>query len=288
MPLRNDKKKSKSWLLWTICIGIAAFLLWSIAVEPGLLVVREYNIGVPRWPRELNGLRVVLLSDLHVGSLHIDIGKVKQVVNSANAQNPDLILLLGDYVAGHNPDNCPVPPEKFAGELSHLKAKYGVFAILGNHDWWYNGSKVRKALETARIPVLENSATKIVISGQSLWLVGLADLWTRNPRIGDSLQQVPDNDPVIVLSHSPDVFPDIPRRVNLTLAGHTHGGQVSFPLIGPLIVPSEYGSRFAHGLIEEQGRRMFVCTGIGTSIFPIRFNIPPEISVLTLRSEDAH
>ena len=112
----------------------------------------------------------------------------------------------------------------------------------------------------------------------------MADLWTRTPDIPGTLKDIPDDDPILLLTHSPDVFPDIPARVSLTLAGHTHGGQVNLPLVGRPIVPSKYGQRYAAGHIIEQGRHLFVSTGVGTSIIPVRFRVPPEIQILTVSS----
>jgi predicted MPP superfamily phosphohydrolase len=108
---------------------------------------------------------------------------------------------------------------------------------------------------------------------------------TRAPKIPDTLRQVRDASPVILISHSPDIFPDVPARVNLTLAGHTHGGQVCLPLVGRLIVPSHYGQRFAYGHIIEGGRHLFVTSGVGTSIIPVRFRVPPEIAMLTIEPQ---
>ena len=149
-----------------------------------------------------------------------------------------------------------------------------------------HGERVRGALTAAGIRVLENEAVRVGRDGQELWVVGLADLWTRRPDPAGALRAVPDGAPVVVLTHSPDVFPTIPARVALTLAGHTHGGQVVLPLIGPPIVPSDYGRRYAAGHVVEGGRHLFVTTGIGTSIVPIRLGVPPEIAVLTLVGSD--
>jgi uncharacterized protein len=118
--------------------------------------------------------------------------------------------------------------------------------------------------------------------GQGFWLSGLGDLWTRGNRAEATLQKITDSDPVIVMMHNPDVFPSIPERVSLTVAGHTHGGQVNVPFVGRLVVPSAFGQRFAYGLIEEDGRKLFVTGGIGTSIIPVRFRVMPEVVILTL------
>jgi predicted MPP superfamily phosphohydrolase len=280
------KKKAIAWIVAVpVCI---AMLIWSVFVEPAALVVKEYSIELPNWPKHLNGLKIAVLSDLHVGSLHIGPEKLRAIVDETNKQNADLILLLGDYVsAGRH--TCLVKPATFVSQLARLKAKLGVYAILGNHDWWYNGEDVGSSLESANIRVLEDSTVMLQSDQTPFWLAGLKDLWTRNPNIESTLAPVNSSSPVIVMSHNPDVFPAIPERVALTIAGHTHGGQVSFPFIGPLIVPSEYGARFAKGVIIENEKHLFVSSGIGTSVLPIRFGVPPEISVLILSGKkDSH
>jgi predicted MPP superfamily phosphohydrolase len=115
-----------------------------------------------------------------------------------------------------------------------------------------------------------------------LWLGGVSDLWEGVHDVARTLRAVPDTVPVLLLTHNPDIFPTVPARVNLTLAGHTHGGQVRIPLYGPPIVPSRYGRRYAAGHVSENGRHLFVTTGTGTSILPVRFLVPPEIVVLEL------
>ena len=202
-----------------------------------------------------------------------------------NETNPDLVLIPGDFVIQGVRGGRFVEPETIAENLKELRARRGVFAVLGNHDWWLNGERVRRALESAGIRVLENDAARVEFdSGKAIWLAGLADLWTRRPDIPGTLAKVTDDAPVIAFTHNPDIFPNMPRRVILTIAAHTHGGQVNIPLVGRPIVPSDYGQRYAAGLIVEDGRHLYVTTGIGTSIIPVRFRVPPEITVLTMKA----
>ncbi len=133
--------------------------------------------------------------------------------------------------------------------------------------------------------MLENASLRVERAGRAFWLVGLADLWTRHPDIAAGLRQVDEANPVILLTHNPDIFPDVPSRVSLTLAGHTHGGQVNFPIIGRPVTPSRYGQRYVMGHVVEGGRHLFVSGGIGTSIIPVRFRVPPEIVIMTLTSD---
>ena len=161
----------------------------------------------------------------------------------------------------------------------------GVYSVLGNHDWWYDGNRVRGALETNGIRVLENEVLEVHTRGATFWLAGLADLWTRPQHITQTIDHVPADQPIIALTHNPDIFPQLPQRVQLLLAGHTHGGQVRFPFIGSVIEPSNYGQRYVRGHVVENGHDLFVTTGIGTSIIPVRFGVPPEIVLLTLKSQ---
>jgi predicted MPP superfamily phosphohydrolase len=284
----NTKKvksaHTRAWVTRAVLLSsIVAFLIWSVGIEPNLLNVKEYVVYPPNWPSELDGMRVALIADLHVGSLFIDEKKVRQVVVRTNESRPDLILLLGDYVSTTG-KFCPVSPDVFAPWMNSFTSELGTFAILGNHDWWYNGKKMRSHLEREHIKVLENEVSEVRWHNRSLWLVGIADNWTRHPELLGSIAKVPNGEPILLMTHNPDVFPDVPPSVNLTVAGHTHGGQVSIPLLGPLIVPSQFDARYAKGLITENGRDLFVSSGIGTSVLPIRFMVPPEISVLILKS----
>jgi len=243
--------------------------------------VREYKLNIANWPASMNGLKVAVITDLHAGSLYVGPGKVRQVVEETNKANPDVVVLLGDYVASVH-KYCPIKPAAFMPELAKLKARYGVYAVLGNHDWWYNGDEIFDAMTAEHLKVLENSASEINIGKERLWIAGLADKWTRIPSVDKALKQIPEGDPILVITHNPDVFPSIPKRVSLTMAGHTHGGQVAIPGIGPLFVPSAYGTKYARGHIVEDGRHLFVSTGIGTTFLPARLCTPPEISLLIL------
>jgi hypothetical protein len=263
----------------------AGLVLWAFFFEPDSLVVRETAIVIPRWPPAFERLRIVLIADLHVGSPHVKVEKLRQIVARINEQQPDLVLIAGDFVIQDVMGGEFVEPEAIAGELKSLRARDGVIAVLGNHDWWYDGDRITRALESAGIRVLENDVAQIQRDGQSLWVAGLADLWTRKPLITTTLAKIHDpKATVIVLTHHPDIFTQIPAGVPLTLAGHTHGGQVNLPLLGRRVVPSEFGARFAIGHIEENGHHLFVTPGIGTSIIPVRFRVPPEISVITVTS----
>lgn len=282
----NTRPRRGKIIKRTLAAALAALVvlgLWAFWFEPARLTVRRETLSVPRWPEEHKGLRVAVITDLHVGSPHAGPEKLRRVVERANAESPDLVVLLGDYVIQDVLGGRFVEPELVAAELGRLRATHGVFAVLGNHDWWLDGARVAAALEGAGLVVLENRAARVERGGRAFWVAGVADLWTRTPDIAGSLAQVGGADePVIILTHNPDIFPDVPERVSLTLAGHTHGGQVNFPFVGRPVVPSRFGQRYAMGHVVEGGRHLYVSGGVGTSIIPVRFRVPPEVVILTL------
>jgi len=265
-----------------VCAGIvSALAAWALWIEPSRLVVVEEQVEVP-WSGH-GALRVAVLTDLHVGSPFNGLAKLHDVVDRTNAARPDLVCILGDLVIQGIIGGHFIPPETIGGELARLRPAVGTFAVLGNHDGWLDHDRVRRALETSGARVVEDTAVRVATRAGPVWVAGVSDLWTGRHDLAAALAPVEDDGaPVLLLTHNPDIFPMVPSRVTLTLAGHTHGGQVQLPLIGPPIVPSQFGKRFAAGQIVEGGRRMFVATGIGTSILPVRFRVPPTVSILVL------
>lgn len=257
---------------------------WAFWWEPDRLVLRRVTLELPDWPARHGALKVALLSDLHAGAPYIDAEKIKAAVATINAAAPDLILLLGDYVIHGVVGGRRIGPEDFGPLLQDLTAPLGTYAVLGNHDWWDGPGPIRTALENAGVRLLDNRAIKLVRADGALWLLGLGDFMEGGPRIEETLADVGDDLPILAFTHNPDLFPALPRRITLTVAGHTHGGQVALPLVGRPIVPSQYGERFAYGHIVEEGRQLFVTSGLGTSILPVRFRVPPEIVLLTIRA----
>ncbi len=283
--MKQSLRKAIRIALGLFLLLILFCLMWGFFIEPNRLVIHEQSIQIDNWPKELGGLRIALIADLHTGGWFIDENKLRLIVDRTNQLNPDLVVLLGDYVAPNSWHSRRVEPEITAGVLKDLRAPLGVYAVLGNHDWWYNGAKVRRAFEQNGIPVLEDEVVEIRWRDKSFWLAGLADLWTRPQQIDETIAKAPPGSTMIALTHNPDIFPRLPPNVPLLLAAHTHGGQVSIPLIGTPIVPSRFGSKYTAGHVFENGHHMFVTTGIGTSILPVRFRVPPEIVVLTVKSK---
>lgn len=263
-----------------ILLSISFLIIWAFFIEPNMLVITTLNIPVP----ELKGLKVVFVSDFHIKPNQKN--RLKYVVKKINEQHPDLILSTGDFVSGHDPKQS-LPIEEIAPVLSTLESKYGFYSVLGNHDWWQGGEEIEKALENNAVVVLGNENKKIKINDKTLYIAGVEDMDTRNIDLAKALKNA--DKPTILLTHTPDVFPfisdklnsKITGKVNLVLSGHTHGGQFNLPFVGALIVPSSYGNKYAQGLINENGKMMFVTKGIGTSILPVRFNCLPEIVVIS-------
>ena len=274
------------WLALAGALVVAAPLVWGFALEPASLRNEDYEIALPDWPASCDGLRIAVLADLHVGSPFNGLDKLDRIVALTQHANPDLILLAGDYVRGVRAGRF-VPPNEIAAALRHLSAPLGIWAVLGNHDWWFDAPSVRAALDAVGIPMLEDGATRIRRGECAFWLAGISDLWESRHDVDGALAQVIDSAPVLAFTHNPDIFPDVPARVSLTIAGHTHGGPVYIPFVGRPVVPSRYGERYAIGHVVEGGRHLFVSPGLGTSIIPIRFLVPPEVSVLTIHSPGA-
>lgn len=255
-----------------VAVVIAAMgLVWAFGIEPNLLQTVRYKIRHP----ELGGLRVVFASDFHIAPGHEK--RLRKIVREINKQQPDLILLGGDFVKGHKAA-FSLPIEKIAAELAKLKAPQGVVAVSGNHDNLQDGKHISKVLQKNGITVLANGNVKRQQKGKDFYIAGVEDYYTRTPDIKKSLDGT--EKPVLLLSHSPDIFPNVPETVDLTLAGHNHGGQFRVPGFGALILPSDYGKRYENGLIEEDGKKLLVSKGLGTSLMPLRFNCLPEIVVI--------
>lgn len=282
-PPAGRFRRLRPWRLVLAVAGCAILGagLWAFWLEPASLTVVEERIALS-WSAR-GSVRIAVLTDLHVGSPFNGIAKLRETVDRTNAARADLICILGDLVIQGVAGGRFVAPERIAGELGRLRATSGVMAVLGNHDGWLNHDRVRDALERNGIRVLEETAARLATPAGPLWVAGVSDLWTGRHDVAAALRVVKeDGAPVILMTHNPDLFPLVPDRVSLTLAGHTHGGQVRLPFLGRPIVPSRFGQRFAAGHVVEGGRHLFVATGVGTSILPVRFRVPPAIAVLTV------
>jgi predicted MPP superfamily phosphohydrolase len=261
----------------------AALGVWSAWIEPRRLVVQRRELTLPRWPAGLDGLRVGALTDLHAGMPHAGLDAVERAADALAAEAPDVVCLLGDFIDRRAVFARPVNIAALATRLEPLAAApRGVFAVLGNHDWYAGARQIADALADVGATVLEDSAAPAGDGG--LWVAGVGDYRVRGARVDRALMPVPEDAPVLLLSHDPDAFPSVPARVSLTLSGHTHGGQVGIPLLRRPFVPSHYGERYVYGHVVEDGRHLWVSSGVGTSGLPVRLLRPPEVVILTLRA----
>jgi predicted MPP superfamily phosphohydrolase len=284
----------------------AAFGSYAMVIEPGFrLDVTSYRVTPPGWPPGLE-LKAAVLADIHACEPWMSAERVRTIAEVANALSPDIVFLLGDFNGGHYFASAPVMPAQWAEALSVLKAPLGAYAILGNHDWWHgalptmkgdNGESVRSGLRQAGITNLENDVVALRKDNQPFWVAGIGDQmahWTgrRSFRGQDdlpgTLAKVTDEAPVILLAHEPFIFNRVPRRVALTLCGHTHGGQVNLPIISSIYERHHFGTDKVYGHIVENDRHMIISGGLGTSLAPVRFMRPPEIVSVTLTSGTPH
>ena len=292
----------RSFLKWLGRLTTGGFLTgtYAFAIEPGFrLNTTVYAFTPPRWTPGLK-LRVVMLADPHCAEPYMSLARWKRIITAANALKPDVHLLLGDYVAGNYWRTATVPVAQIADAAAALTSPVGTFGVCGNHDWWDDRSAQRlkqgpclaeKAFVAAGIPMLENKAVRLEKDGKPFWISGTSSLvalrtrysgrFLSQARIEEALAQVTDDAPIIHMAHEPDLFINIPDRVSLTVSGHTHGGQVRLLGYSPM-VPSSYGNRFSYGHVVENGRHLVVSGGLGCSILPVRFGMPPEIVVLEL------
>ncbi len=272
--------------------------------EPLLrLRVARYELTPPRWPANFQ-LKIAVIADLHACDPWMSLERIEAIVDRTNALDADLIVMLGDYVAGHRRVTRYIPAGEWASVLAGLKAPLGVHAILGNHDWWEDKTAqregqgptmARRALEAVGIPVYENDAHRLTKDGHPFWLAGLGDQLAYVParrfrpvrRIGvddlaATLAKVTDAAPVILLAHEPDVAKRVPARVSLQLSGHTHGGQVRLLGWSPV---SPSGPKLVYGHIR-MNCDIVISGGLGCSIMPFRIGVPPEIVLVTLGGTD--
>jgi predicted MPP superfamily phosphohydrolase len=276
-------------------LGLGGAGLYSMVIEPGFRLMRKHwRVAHPAWPAALRPLHIAVLTDLHAMNPWMPVGRIEHIVAEANALKPDLILLLGDYVPDYRLKRLStgdVSIADWSSALGQLRAPLGMFAVLGNHDWWTDARGVRRGLEKAGIAVLHNQSVRLTLDGRRFWLAGLGDQlaiplhpgFRGTDDLGATLAPaMGDQDPLILMAHEPDIFVRVPDRVTLTLSGHTHGGQVNLPFIGRPVIPSTYGQRFAYGHVVESGRHLIVSSGLGMTAVPIRFRVPPEIALVTL------
>jgi uncharacterized protein len=295
--------------------GLGAFVAggvslsgYAFGVEPFRLVETRYRVTPPGWPEGLQ-LKLAVLADIHACEPWMSAGHVWSIVARTNALKPDATLLLGDYVVAHKWISGRVPAPEWAQALGELRAPLGVHGVLGNHDWWddkvaqrrgYGPTASGTALEAVGVRVYENDAIRLEKSGQAFWLAGLGDqfaLLNRGTKglyskgvddLAGTLRKVTDDAPIVLMAHEPDIFPRVPPRVALTIAGHTHGGQIR--VLGRPAFQTYGREPYSYGHFVERSTRRFgdgernliVSGGLGCSVLPVRFGVVPEIVIVEL------
>jgi uncharacterized protein len=240
--------------------------------------VTHTDIWLSRLAPTLDGIKIVQLTDIH-HSVFTPLAEVQRAVELTNQQRPDLIALTGDYVTFSPTFIWPV-----ARALGKLRARWGVFAILGNHDFQVDPDEVTRALRAQRIRVLRNSHCAIRRRSAALWIIGVDDLWWRAENFPAALRHVPVRDPKILLCHNPlGIHMAARHNIDFMLSGHTHGGQVRLPVVGSVYGRSKLGRRFVEGWNRLESTQIYVSRGIGKVLVPIRYNCPPEIASFRLR-----
>jgi predicted MPP superfamily phosphohydrolase len=245
--------------------------------EPFMTAIERQDIYLRRLPQALNGLRVVHLSDFHYGPL-VDPRHLERAIEIANSLNPDLIALTGDYISQERSYAAPC-----AALVGQLRARHGVFAVLGNHDHWTDAKLIADLFRAEGIRVLLNEGLRVDISGEAFWLAGVDDTMVGLEDLPLALAGSRDGELKLLLAHNPVILRRAWRAdVDLVLSGHTHGGQVT-------IRPEKNRSgrprrRLLRGLGRRGNTQIYVTRGLGTVVLPIRYGCPPEVSVLEFRS----
>lgn len=257
----------------------------STLIEPNWVRVVRIEIPLMRWPSRLDGFTIALLSDFHYDP-YFSIHPIRTAVRIANSLHPNLIALTGDFVSVPifgAPEKGAASAEPCAQLLRKLQAPYGVWAVMGNHDFFTDADQVTSALRGQGIPVLANQSTPVESNGARFWLSGVDDVLGKTADLDAALHDVPAAEPVVLLAHEPDYADRVTRHpVDLQLSGHSHGGQVRLPFLRPMYLP-ELARKYIWGLYKVGGLTVYTNPGIGTVDIPIRFDCPPEITLLRLR-----
>ena len=267
-------------LLLALLLTVFALLgygYWNAIRDP---IIHQANLVATDWPPDQKPIKILLLSDIHVAGPDMPPERVSRLVRGFNALTPDLVLIAGDLVSEKRLATHIYSASEVVAPLGKLKARFGVIIAPGNHDHWFDPAALRTELEAAGLTVLQNEA---VMRG-SLVIGGVDDDFTGHDDVSATYAAMANfpNATRILLTHSPDVVPDLPAPVLAVLAGHTHCGQIVLPLIGAISTVSRYGDRFACGMIDDNGQRVIVGAGLGTSILPLRYGALPDAWLITI------
>lgn len=262
-----------------VLVVLCLLTIWSILIEPRWLAHRVQDISFPDGQKQ--GLKVIHTADWHFTKRPLwrvmTHERAEQIIKEINQTNPDIVLITGDLIAEprQKPSVANTVEDEIAITLSKIQASKGVYAVLGNHDNWYSHHLMKKALRKRGIHVLENEA--VYLTQAKLWIAGIGDESTGHANVAQALKPIPKKAKALVMMHDPASLVGVPKQHNsLSFAGHTHGGQISIPFYGALIIPSKAPASWAYGWVKHQQNYMYVTSGLGVSLLPIRFNMRPE------------
>ena len=283
----NIKRKNYhtlfKWLGASLSAGAALATsgwIYATKFEPGWLEITSHSLILPRLHPAFDNYRIVHISDIHLETW-MTRQRLAMVVKTANMLRADLIAITGDFVT----DLFHRTPRDLVDNLSKLQSKDGIFAVMGNHDYWTNINSIRQVMRNSGIQELQNQVHTIHRGNASLHIAGVDDYWENKARLQDVLQQIPAEGAAVLLAHEPDfaVISAESGRFDLQLSGHTHGGQVVLPWVGPIVLPM-YGRKFPAGMYQVGNMQLYTNRGLGTARPQIRFNCRPEIAMITLHA----
>ncbi len=273
-------------LLVAAAVAVLALGLYNATRDP---IVRTASVTVADWPAGAPPFQVLLISDVHVAGPDMPPARLSKIIGGLNALNPDMVAIAGDLISEKRIATALYTPEQIASLLAEFKSPYGTVVTLGNHDNWADAAAFGRALKAKGITILENEAA---VRGPFI-IGGVGDHFSQHDDVpatfaamnalGDAQGDARRDAPKIILTHSPDIIPQLPRRVAAVMAGHTHCGQIVLPFYGPLSYVSDYKDRFGCGDITDKGQRIFVGAGLGTSILWLRYGAPPDVWLVTFK-----
>lgn len=265
-------------LLALSAIGAATYVYGRIEARSDP-IVHTATIRLPRWPAGIKPVRAVLISDIHIGSHAMDEARLTRIIDQINALDPDIVLMAGDFIYGHDPHGAKKLGPGLVAPFKKLHPPLGVVAVLGNHDHWTGADDLTGLLAQARITVLVNDVT----ARGPIAIGGVDDDYSHHADIAATMAKLrPFEGARIILTHSPDIAPRLPRDAHLLLAGHTHCGQGVLPFYGPVANVSRFKDRYRCGLVLDPGLAVIVTGGLGTSGPPLRIGAPPDLWLITL------